>query len=136
MPGLAARRLFVLSVYDRVYLATGPTDLRKIDPNQLTIFNEAEVEAGPTPEPTMEQITYARKKRTARTLCLCLPSMRARGREEYYRSSAQEVLHKDETTVQVLKEPGRAPESTSYMWLYRIGRDGPPTAPGSRGICM
>lgn len=38
----------------------------------------------------------------------------------------QEVLHADETTVQVLQEPGRAAETKSYMWLYRTGRDGPP----------
>jgi transposase len=37
----------------------------------------------------------------------------------------QEVLHADETTVQVLREKERAPTSTSYMWLYRTGRDGP-----------
>jgi len=30
------------------------------------------------------------------------------------------------TTVEVLKEPGRAADTTSYMWLYRTGRDGPP----------
>jgi len=30
-----------------------------------------------------------------------------------------EVLHVDETTVQVLKEPGKAAQSKSYMWLYR-----------------
>jgi transposase len=29
------------------------------------------------------------------------------------------VLHVDETTVQVLKEPGKAAQSKSYMWLYR-----------------
>lgn len=29
------------------------------------------------------------------------------------------VLHIDETTVQVLKEPGKAAQSKSYMWLYR-----------------
>ena len=29
------------------------------------------------------------------------------------------VLHADETTLQVLKEPGRAANSKSYMWLYR-----------------
>jgi transposase len=29
------------------------------------------------------------------------------------------VLHADETTVQVLKEPGKAAQSKSYMWLYR-----------------
>ena len=29
------------------------------------------------------------------------------------------VLHVDETVVQVLKEPGRAAQSKSYMWLYR-----------------
>jgi transposase len=38
----------------------------------------------------------------------------------------REVLHADETTLQVLKEPGRSPETKSYMWLYRTGRDGPP----------
>jgi transposase len=29
------------------------------------------------------------------------------------------VLHADETTVQVLHEPGRAPQTKSYEWLYR-----------------
>jgi transposase len=32
----------------------------------------------------------------------------------------------DETTLQVLKEPGRAPESKSYMWTYRGGEPGKP----------
>ena len=31
----------------------------------------------------------------------------------------QEVLHGDETTLQVLKEPGKSAVSKSYMWLYR-----------------
>ena len=35
----------------------------------------------------------------------------------------REVLHADETTLQVLREPGRAPQSESYMWLYRTGGD-------------
>jgi len=38
----------------------------------------------------------------------------------------QDILHADETTLQVLKEPGRAAESQSYMWLYRSGCVGPP----------
>jgi transposase len=38
----------------------------------------------------------------------------------------QEVLHADETTLQVLKELGRPAESQSYMWLYRTGSLGPP----------
>lgn len=38
----------------------------------------------------------------------------------------QDVLHADETTLQVLREPGRSAESTSYLWLYRTGREGPP----------
>lgn len=38
----------------------------------------------------------------------------------------REVVHCDETPVQVLKEPGKAPESKSYMWLYRSGKDGQP----------
>jgi transposase len=38
----------------------------------------------------------------------------------------QGILHADETTLQVLKEPGRAAESQSYMWLYRTGNQSPP----------
>src|SRR5699024_2663431 len=37
----------------------------------------------------------------------------------------EEIMHADETTLQVLKEPGRAAESKSYIWLYRNGRDRP-----------
>lgn len=35
----------------------------------------------------------------------------------------EEVIHADETTVQVLQEPGRSATSKSYMWLYRTGKD-------------
>ncbi len=31
------------------------------------------------------------------------------------------LIHMDETTLQVLKEPGRAPTSKSYMWVMRGG---------------
>jgi transposase len=34
----------------------------------------------------------------------------------------KDVAHADETTTQVLKEPGRKPTTQSYMWLYRTGR--------------
>ncbi|WP_282201468.1 IS66 family transposase [Collibacillus ludicampi] len=37
----------------------------------------------------------------------------------------QDILHADETTLQVLREPGRAAQTTSYLWLYRTGREGP-----------
>jgi len=37
----------------------------------------------------------------------------------------QDILHADETTLQVLREPGRSAGSTSYIWLYRTGREGP-----------
>jgi len=33
------------------------------------------------------------------------------------------VLHADETTLQVLHEEGKPPQSNSYMWLYRTGGD-------------
>lgn len=36
-----------------------------------------------------------------------------------------EVLHADETVVQVLREPGKTPQSKSYMWMYRTGADAP-----------
>ena len=35
----------------------------------------------------------------------------------------REVLHADETTLQVLHEPGKAPQSESFMWLYRTSGD-------------
>jgi len=35
----------------------------------------------------------------------------------------QHVLHADETTLQVLREPGKPAQSKSYMWLYRTGGD-------------
>ena len=37
----------------------------------------------------------------------------------------RDTAHADETTLQVLQEAGRAAQSTSYLWLYRSGRDGP-----------
>lgn len=36
----------------------------------------------------------------------------------------REVLHADETTLQVLHEPGKKPQSESYMWLYRTSGHG------------
>jgi hypothetical protein len=39
---------------------------------------------------------------------------------------ARDILHADETTLQVLHELDRAATAQSYIWLYRTGRDGPP----------
>lgn len=36
---------------------------------------------------------------------------------------SREVIHCDETPVQVLKEEGKKPQTQSYMWLYRTGND-------------
>jgi len=36
---------------------------------------------------------------------------------------AHDVLHADETVVQVLKEPGKKANTNSYMWLYRTSGD-------------
>ncbi|NLW46984.1 MAG: IS66 family transposase [Firmicutes bacterium] len=38
----------------------------------------------------------------------------------------KEILHADETTLRVLRDSGETITSTSYIWLYRTGRDGPP----------
>lgn len=34
----------------------------------------------------------------------------------------QDILHADETTLQVLREPGKSAETKSYLWLYRTGQ--------------
>ncbi len=38
----------------------------------------------------------------------------------------QDALHADETTLQVLQEPGKSASSNSYMWMYRSGRESVP----------
>ena len=38
----------------------------------------------------------------------------------------RDVLHADETTLQVLHEPGKKPTTKSYIWLYRTSGDGKP----------
>jgi len=37
----------------------------------------------------------------------------------------RDILLSDDTPLQVLREPGRAAETQSYMWLYRTGRQEP-----------
>lgn len=37
-----------------------------------------------------------------------------------------DILHADETTLQVLSEPDRPATSTSYIWLYRTGKEDTP----------
>jgi len=39
---------------------------------------------------------------------------------------SRDILHCDETPVQVLKEDGKKPQTKSYMWLYRTGNDNKP----------
>jgi transposase len=36
-----------------------------------------------------------------------------------------DIQHADETSLQVLREPGRSARTESYLWLYRTGREGP-----------
>lgn len=44
-------------------------------------------------------------------------------REELHRRLLkQDIVHADETPVQVLQEPGKKATSKSYMWLYMTGR--------------
>ena len=43
--------------------------------------------------------------------------------ELHKRLVLRSVLHADETTLQVLHEPGKKAQTKSYMWLYRTGGD-------------
>ena len=45
--------------------------------------------------------------------------------ELHRRLLMRDILHADETTVQVLQEAGREAHTKSYMWLYRTGREQP-----------
>lgn len=44
-------------------------------------------------------------------------------KELHKRLVQRDVLHADETTLQVLREPGKSAQSKSYMWLYRTSGD-------------
>jgi len=37
---------------------------------------------------------------------------------------SRDIVHCDETPMQVLKEPRKKPQTKSYMWVYRTGDDG------------
>ena len=39
---------------------------------------------------------------------------------------SRDIVHCDETPVQVLKEEGKKPQTKSYMWIYRTGNDAKP----------
>jgi hypothetical protein len=54
---------------------------------------------------------------------------RAAGRAPARHICKRELIHMDETTVQVNTEPGRTASSTSYMWVSAAGR------PASRWCC-
>ena len=41
--------------------------------------------------------------------------------EMHHRLVQEKVLHVDETTLQVLKEPRKTAQPKRYMWLYRTG---------------
>jgi len=47
---------------------------------------------------------------------------------EYFRRAllASTVMYMDETTVQVLNEPDKTPQSKSYIWVQRAGPPGKP----------
>ena len=74
--------------------------------DQLSLtYNELEAYAFGTKAATEKQIAVKAPERK-----------RQSGHEQLCR---EPVLHADETTLQVLKEPGRSSTSKSYMWLYR-----------------
>lgn len=92
--------MLTLSGVQHVYLASGSTDLRKSIDGLAAIVQEG---FGLNPF----------------SPCLFVFCNRERNKLKILH---WETLHTDETTLQVLREPGRSAESTSYLWLYRTGR--------------
>ena len=46
-----------------------------------------------------------------------------RNAAEWQALLSNEILHADETTLTVLKEPGRKVRQRSYVWVYRTSGD-------------
>lgn len=114
----------------------------------FSLFNEAEAVALPdAAEPDLEQITYKRKKRKGKReadfsglpteqiihelpeeerICPeCGGPLHECGHAVLRRELlANEILHADETTLMVLREPGRTARQKSYVWVYRTSGAG------------
>lgn len=53
----------------------------------------------------------------------CVDKLEALGEHLRHALLGQGFMHADETFVQVLKEPGRSPQTNSFLWLYRSIQD-------------
>lgn len=102
---------------------------------QLSLFNEAESEADASYQKYVNSIPLYRQEKDWEQLGISLSratlaNWTIRCAQDYLfpvidhlrkELLKRDILHCDETPVQVLKEEGRKPQSKSYMWLYRTG---------------
>ena len=166
-PG-AERMLTDLEGADQVYIACGYTDLRRgTDGLASLVQQQFEWRTGTTPMPAgnarrkIRRRPWRRRRESQTSSPAALPrqsiplsrqtmSNRLLWPAEHLLTPVydlpheellkRDVLHADETTLQVLHEPGKSAQSNSYMWLYRTSGDtGRPTVlfgyqPG-RGAC-
>ncbi len=107
---------------DRVYLACGATDLRKSIDGLAVLVKEG-FELDPFSSCLFvfcNRFFHHHHKPPGTALAARRPPVL-----NLYLSSKRDILHADETTLQVLQEPGREATAKSYLWLYRTGRGGP-----------
>ncbi|MEH6584862.1 MAG: transposase, partial [Halioglobus sp.] len=133
----------VLSLQEQLNLALArryAASSEKLSPDQIRLFNEAEVEAQgePVEDEAVTVPEHSRKKRGRKKLPDAIPRV-----DVVHELSAEDQVcphdgaslteigevvseQMDETPVQVLKEPDKRAQSKSYLWLQR---GGPPDQP-------
>ena len=118
----------------------------KLSPDQVNLFDEAECDAHPEVDEeddteTISVPAHTRKKRGRKPLPDTLPRVEVIHEipedQHHCPHDGQllqplinllrdhlleyDIVQMDETTVQVLKEPGKTAQSKSYLWLQRGG---------------
>ena len=79
-------------------------------------------------EAAMKQLGVKIPRETMANWCILSTDKYLKAIYEYLHEVplSRKVIHADETTCQVLREDGKTPQSTSYMWIYTSGSDGLP----------
>lgn len=79
-------------------------------------------------EKSFEELGFRINRTTMASWAVQLSDLYFKPMTDYFWREAikRKFLMMDETPIQVLKEPGKTPESKSYVWLLRTGDDGLP----------
>ena len=101
-----------ITVAENIYIACGHTDMRKSIDGLATIVQQ-QFHLDPFSRATMANWIIRCSQDYLSPVTGYLQKQLLK----------RDIIHCDETPIQVLKEEGKKPQTKSYMWLYRTGND-------------